>query len=110
MEKTFTYQFEKNGYYIESSDEYEYDYDEYEYTACGDELKDAIVEELWYTYFNENERRSFSVNQMCAIKNALKRLTTDNDNWEELANDFESELKEHFKNDAYEKYKDKGVE
>lgn len=108
MEKTFTYQFEKNGYYIESSEEYEYDYEEYEYTACGDELKDAIVEELWYTYFNDNERKSFSVNQMCAIKKALKNLTDDNDNWEDLADDFERELKEVFEDVAYEEYKNRG--
>ena len=108
MERTYTYKFEKNGYYIESSEEYEYDYEEYEYTACGDELKDAIVEELWYTYFNDNERKSFSVNQMCAIKKALKNLTDDNDNWEDLADDFESELKEVFEDVAYEEYKNRG--
>lgn len=99
MERTFTYQFETRRY----GDEY--DYDEYEYTACGDELKDAIVEELWYTYFNENERKSFSVNQLWAIKKALKNLTDDNDNWEDLADDFESELNEVFIDVAYEEYK-----
>ena len=59
MEKTFTYQFETKGYYLESSDEYEYDYDEYEYTPEDDDLKDAIVEELFYTYFKEEQIRNF---------------------------------------------------
>ena len=45
---------------------------------------------------------------MCAIKNALKNLTDDNDNWEDLADDFESELKEYFEDDAYEEYKNRG--
>ena len=104
MEKTFTYQFETKQY----GDEY--DYDEYEYTVDNDELKTAIVDELFYTYFKKEERLKFSVNQMCAIKNALKNLTDDNDNWEDLADDFESELKEHFEDNAYEKYKDRGCE
>ena len=109
MEKTFTYQFEKNGYYIESSDEYECDYDEYEYTACGDELKDAIVEELFYLYFDKKERELFdTTNQRVAIKKALRKFTDDNDNWEELANDFESELEEYFRDEAYEEYKSRG--
>ena len=98
MERTYNYKFGTKQY----GDEY--DYDEYEYTACGDELKDAIVEELWYTYFNDNERKSFSISQIVAIKKALKNLTDDNDNWEDLADDFESELKEYFEYVAYEEY------
>jgi hypothetical protein len=102
MERTFTYQFETKQY----GDEY--DYDEYEYTVDNDELKTAIVDELFYTYFKKEERLKFSVSQMCAIKNALKNLTDDNDNWEELADDFESELKEHFEEKAREEYKYRG--
>lgn len=108
MEKTFTYQFTTKEYYIASSDEYECDYDEYEYTVENDELETAIVDELFYNYFKKEERLKFSVNQMCAIKNALKNLTDDNDNWEDLADDFESELKEYFRDDAYEEYKNRG--
>jgi hypothetical protein len=108
MEKTFTYQFTTKEYYIASSDEYECDYDEYEYTACGEELKDAIVDELFYCYFRESERKLFNANQVCIIKKALKSFTKENGNWEELANDFESELKEHFRDDAYEEYKNRG--
>ena len=102
MERTYNYEFQTRQY----GDEY--DYDEYEYTVEDDELKDAIVNELFYTYFKESARKLFSVNQMCAIKNALKNLTDDNDNWEDLADDFESELKEYFEDDAYEEYKNRG--
>ena len=42
------------------------------------------------------------------IKKALKNLTDDNDNWEDLADDFESELKEVFEDVAYEEYKNRG--
>ena len=94
MEKTFTY--------------YDVNDNEIKYTPKDDELKKAIVDELFYTYFDEKTRKSFSVNQMCEIKSALKRLTDDNDNWEDLADDFESELKEHFRDDAYEEYKNRG--
>ena len=102
MEKTFTYKFETRQY----GDEY--DYEKYDYTPSEEELERAIVDELFYNYFDEKERKSFSVNQMCAIKNALKKLTNDNDNWEDLADDFESELKEYFRDDAYEEYKNRG--
>ena len=94
MEKTFTY--------------YDVNDNEITFTPEYDELKDAIVEELFYCYFREEERVLFSVYQICAIKKALKNFTNDNDNWEDLADDFESELKEHFRDDAYEKYKDRG--
>ena len=69
MERTYNYKFGTKQY----GDEY--DYDEYEYAACGDELKDAIVEELWYTYFNDNERKSFSISQIVAIKKDLRTST-----------------------------------
>lgn len=97
MEKTFTYQFRTRDYD-----------DEYEYTVKYDKLKTAIVDELFYTYFSDSEIKLFSTNQVCIIKKALKNLTDDNDNWEDLADDFESELKERFEDDAYEKYKDRG--
>lgn len=103
MEKTYTYQFKTRQHYIASSDEYEYDYDEYEYTVENGDLKDAIVDELFDTYFKEKEM--FDTNQIIVIKKALRNLTDDNDNWEDLAEDFEDELKECFKDDAYEEYK-----
>lgn len=105
MERTFTYQFEKKGYYLERSDEYEYDYDEHEYTVEDDELKDAIVYELFYAYFDREERLKFSADQICVIMNAFKKLTDEKDDWEKLADDFESELKEAFRDDAYVDYK-----
>lgn len=102
MERTYNYKFETRQY----GDEY--DYDEYEYTVEDEKLENAIVDELFYCYFNEKERALFSVNQICVIKKALKNFTDENNNWEDLADDFESELKEYFRDDAYEKYKDRG--
>jgi hypothetical protein len=99
MERTYTYQFQTRQY----GDEY--DYNEYEYTVEDSDLKTAIVDELFYTYFKEKEM--FDTNQILVIKKALKNFTDDNDNWEELANDFESELKEYFRDNAYEEYKNR---
>ena len=93
MERTYTY--------------YTVNDDEYEYTVEDNELKDAIVDELFYCYFNENERLFFSADQIVVIKKALKNYTDDNDNWEDLADDFESDLKEVFRDDAYEEYKNR---
>lgn len=102
MEYTFIYKFETNQY----GDEY--DYDEFRYTPNEDRLKLAVVDELFFTYFRETERKLFTQEQRIIIKNALKNLTDDNDNWEELIDDYESDLKERFRDDAYEKYKDRG--
>lgn len=93
MERTYTY--------------YTVNDDEYEYTAEDNELKDAIVDELFYCYFKKEGNPLFSVYQIVAIKKALKNLTDDNDNWEDLADDFESELKEVFSDVAYEEYKNR---
>ena len=108
MEKTFTYEFETKGYYISGSDEYEYDYDEYEYTVEDYDLKDAIVDELLDCYFKKEEIILFSADQIFAIRKSLKAYTDDNDNWEQLLEDFEYELKERFRDDAYEEYKERG--
>ena len=106
MEKTFTYQFETKGYYIASSDEYEYDYDEYEYTPKDDALYYAIIECVYETYFDKIAKENdWNIETKRAIKKGLYTYTEDNDNWEDLANDFESELKEYFRDDAYEEYK-----
>ena len=94
MEKTFTY--------------YDVNDTEMNYTPTEDELKKAIVYELFYCYFKEKEREMFNTDQICVIKKALKNFTDDNDNWEDLADDFESELKEYFRDDAYEEYKNRG--
>ena len=59
MKKTFTYQFQTDCFYIESSDEYDYEYDEYIYTVEEDDLKDAIIEELFYAYFTEKGKNNF---------------------------------------------------
>jgi hypothetical protein len=99
MERTYTYQFGD-----------EYGYEDYDYTVYDYELKEAIACELYFSYFSKEERLSFGANQVLAIKNALVKLTNDNDNWEDLAENFESELKEYFEDNAYEEYKDKGVE
>lgn len=100
MIKTFTYKIETKRYYIPSSDEYESDYIERKYTPDDNELKDAIIEEVFYTYLSKKERNSFSDEQTRLIKSVLRRFTEDNDNWDKLADDFESELQEAFEQDA----------
>jgi hypothetical protein len=109
MERTYTYKIEKKEYYLESSDEYEYDYEEYEYTPEDDALYYAIIECVYETYFDKIAKEHKWDNETKrAIKKGLFTYTEDNDNWEELADDFEDKLKEYFKDDAYEKYKYRG--
>jgi hypothetical protein len=91
MEKTFTY-------YLE-------DETKIEYTPHSDDLKDAIVEEIFWCYFNKEERELFNTKQRIAIKKALRNLTDDNDNWETLLKDFEENVKDFFEDKAKENYK-----
>lgn len=108
MERTYTYKFETREYYLASSDEYEYDYDEYEYTPEDDELCSAIIECVYETYFEKIAKKNkWDNGTKRAIKKGLFTYTEDNDNWEDLADDFESELKEYFRDDAYEEYKNR---
>jgi hypothetical protein len=103
MERTYTYQFETRQY----GDEY--DYDEYEYTPEDDALYYAIIECVYENYFDKIAKENKWDNETKrAIKKGLCTYTEDNDNWEELADDFKSELKEYFRDDAYEEYKDRG--
>ena len=94
MERTYTY--------------YDVNDREINYTPEDDDLKDAIVEEMFYIYFSDKERNLFNSSQSIAVKKAFRNLTDDNDNWEDLADDFESELKEHFEEKAREEYKYRG--
>lgn len=106
MEKTFTYEFETRGYFLENSDEYEYDYDKYEYAPEYDALFYAIIECVYDTYFGKIEKENkWDYSTIRAIKKGLWTYTEDNNNIKQLANDFESELKEYFKEDAYQEYK-----
>lgn len=105
MKKTFTYQFQTDCFYIESSDEYDYEYDEYIYTVEDNDLKDAIIDELFYTYFMKKGKNYFSENETCLIMNALKNFIDDYDIWEDLADDFENELKADLENKAFEEYR-----
>lgn len=108
MERTYTYKFETREYYLASSDEYEYDYDEYEYTPEDDELYSAIIECVYEAYFEKiSKEKKWDNETKRAIKKGLFTYTEDNDNWEDLADDFESELKEYFRDDAYEEYKNR---
>lgn len=102
MEKTFTYLFEKERFGDECN------VDEFDYSPSEDVLKLAIVDELFLTYFRKEERKLFNSTQTLAIKNALKNLTDDNDNWEELGNDYYYDLTERFEEDARKKYKERG--
>lgn len=92
MEKTFIY-YDVNG-------------KETNYTAQDKELKNAIIDEMFETYFTIEERLLFNIGQILAIKKALTKLTNDNDNWEQLLDDFGDELKEYFEQEAreYNKY------
>lgn len=108
MERTFTYKFETKGYYLENTDEYEYDYNEYEYTANNEELYEAVVYCIYNQYFRCKSEISYTVGFCSAVKQGLYEFIKDNDNLEQLVEDYESELKEYFRDDAYEEYKNRG--
>ena len=102
MGKAFSYFRKTREIYRDTTFGREWDGDEgYDFTYEPDEkdLKGAVVDLLYETYFKEE---GFNGNQRLAIKEALKNFTDDNNNWEELYEYFEDELKEMFEDEAME--------
>jgi hypothetical protein len=108
MEKIFKYQFTTGSFCLEDSDEMEYAYEDFEYSPLEDDLQDAIVEEVYYDYFIGKNRQMFTDTQRFEIKRSIKNLIDDIDGWQKVANLYEEELKEVFKDEAYEEYKSRG--
>jgi hypothetical protein len=108
MEKTFTYEFLTNSYYLESSDENEYDFETYEFCPSEKDLKDCIVDLVEGFYFEERFYNDFEYTQRIAIRDFLIRFIDDNDLWEDLSDSFNDELKDCFLDDAFKEYKERG--
>ena len=100
MSKTFRY-FKKTGELRDRLGEWDGDKGYwFEYEVDEENLQEAIVDLLFDVYFDKETTDTFSVSQKVAIKEALKNLTDDNGNWEELYNDFEDDLKSMFEEEA----------
>lgn len=107
MSKIFTYVFEGKGYYLQNSDEYVYDCEEFDYEVEDSDLLDEVVNLVFNEYFTNTELNDFA-KYWGAVKDGLRQFIKDNDNLDELVEYYVDELKEYFREDAYDEYKDGG--
>ena len=101
MSKSFFY-FRKTGIIRDINGEY--DGDEgywFEHQVDLEELKNAIVEIVFDSYFVEEE---YGETQIEFIKKSIYEFIEDNDFWKELSENYEQELKEYFEDSAFEQF------
>ena len=89
--KTFVYTKIVDRYYCEYSDEHEEEEFEFEYTVSDQELREAVVDCVNEYYFEGKLN-----------KKHFKNFIRDADILDELVEIFEDELKEYFKEEAFE--------
>lgn len=86
--------------------EFNYDFgDTYCFEVDWEEVKNEIVNEVFYTYFNLDHLINFSAEQILVIQKALYDFINDNDDWDSLFDYYYETLKQDFENEAYEEYK-----
>ena len=95
MSKVFTYSKIIGRVYLEGTDEYEEYDEEFEYEVEDDELLDAVADIVLGVYFDGCD---------VSIKEGLKDFIKDNGNLAELVEDYEDELKDIFRQEAFEFY------
>ena len=92
MEKTFTYYFSEKFYY----------------KVCRDDLVEALADCLYDAYYREKSELCDMADFPYVVIRGLKNLMDELDLVDELSDKFESELKEYFRDNAYEEYKKGG--
>ena len=86
MEKTFTY--------------HDINDDEFVYIADNEELLDVVVDFVYEVHFGAD--KSLEVEP---IKKGIKSFIEENDLLDKLVDDYESDLKDYFRDIAYDEYK-----
>ena len=90
-----TYTMPTSSGYLSSSDEYDDFGEDYDYDVSDDDLREALSELLYKTYFG-----TLPDNVSGAVKKAISRLILDNDLEDMLCEHFTDEIKDYFKDKA----------
>lgn len=97
MSKSFTYTKITSKYYLDYTDEWEEDGVEFEYEVsskkCIEAISDILIEEYFYDFEDKKE-----------IKSRLQDMISDNDMEETLAERYEEELKDIFREEAFDNF------
>ena len=104
MSKKFIYTDVNERVYLEGTDEYEDFGEDFEYIVEDEELLKKIVNIVYRDYFSDlgiEDRPDY----VAAVKRGLKDFIEDNNNLDELADDYEDELRDLFMDDAFSTYK-----
>lgn len=91
--RTFTYTKITGHYYCQYSDEWEEDGVDFDYDVDNDRLMEAVVHILVRDYFSETDVEY------------LKDFIRDNDLLDKLVDNYYEEIKEYFREEAFENYK-----
>lgn len=91
--RTFTYTKITGHYYCQYSDEWEEDGVDFDYDVDDDRLMEAVVHILFRDYFSETDVEY------------LKDFILDNDLLDKLVDNYYEEIKEYFREEAFENYK-----
>lgn len=101
MSKTFTYTKITQKVYLANTDEYEEFGDDFDYTVDDEDLLDAIVDFVFSDYFKDTELVDYSDYER-TVKNGLKEFINDNDILDQLVENYEDELYDYFRDEAFE--------
>lgn len=105
MSKTFRYTKFTGHYYCQYSDEWEEDGVEFDYEVDDDDLLRELVGLTFEEYFDKKEIRDNKETEK-AVKESLKRFIDEHEIIDILADCYEDELKEIFRDEALEFYND----
>lgn len=100
MTKTFTYcHFSGNNYYLEETDENEeFGGKKINYEVGNRDLEEAVVEIVYRNYFNHFDNKN--------LKKSIEYFISDFDLLDKLVEEFEDELHEYFREQAFESVED----
>lgn len=99
MTKIFTYYFSGNNYYLEETDENEeFGEKKINYEVGNRDLEEAVVEIVYRNYFNHFDNKN--------LKKSIEYFISDFDLLDKLVEEFEDELHEYFREQAFESVED----
>lgn len=101
MDRVFTYTRITNQYYLDSTDEWEEDGEDFEYEPEYDDLVEQIAKIIYCVY---NFKDSIDINKKYNIIDKIKEFIVDFDFVDILFDEYYDELKDIFKDEAFEQF------
>lgn len=103
MSKVFTYERTIESGLLEDSDELEEFVEEFEYEVDEENLLDAVIELVYEDYFCKS-KLSNNIEYRSSVKQGLRRFIEYLGNLDDLVEEYESDLKDIFEQEAMDSY------